>query len=1101
MRVNIRILLMVLAVAWVHAEAQTLLREQNHVTCTLMGDAQGSPEKAMVTRTFYDGIGRVRQNIAIGQGGNGCDIVSRNTYDGFGCVDRKWLAVPTPSQSGAYIHESVLQNAYNSFYGDDEVHYTQLGYNDYGTLELNFEQGPGLGWRGHPTRYNIHTCDTTGIYSCRVIMAEPNGEVVMKGMYPIGALQVNETKDADGRRIITFTNRNGRTVLQRIVSADERHNADTRWVYDSRGDLICTISPQGMAELEGVSGIVSSDVLAKFANCYRYDLWHRIIERSIAGCEKVEYVYNKMGQPILSRDGEQRKNGTWRAVKYDGKHRPILEGILQSTLSREALQMQFGDMLFTEYFTGNQNNIEWELLYSNTLVGGFTPYRAWYYDDYAFCDNTHIPAQSGYEIGDGTSAIGRCTGTAEIVDGTVWLTATHYDYHGLTKSQCMVDIFGQQGRVADYYRHDFRGNVVAHLQVVDELEEKRVTETHRAEWRYTLDHADRVSHTALSVDGGTFTPIQTTEFDGLGRVKKLAIGPAAVRYGYNVRSNLTGINSDVFSQTLYYGSNPEVTDYATYTGQVVASTTQYPTAQDKAHSTYYRYNWLGHLSSAQAYSLRQSETFETDLNANVIGLKREYKGETIQDASLNMNGNQAAVVYDMSLPYYQGEVPQFQMGIYNRHYDADGRLISDDTRNIARITYYPYQNLPKLVRFADGSSVVNSYSPSGTLMQRNFITRYVKTVTRVDRRTGDTTVVERATSLTERRLYRGAFERQGSKWILHTEVGHYDLTEGKHYYYIKDNLGSTVAVVDQSGVAHQLTAYYPSGVPYDLTASEARTTDRLHIGNRWIDHKGMNTYDNTARMHYPVLPCFDTPDPLAEQFPQHSPYAHCAANPITFTDPTGMAVFWHNGKVIGDDGIDDQKIYVIKTTEKKFTSQNTEVAGAGLSKKRQKATIGFIKANSGNSDAFSKNSIAYDNSIEIEGNVANRQKMVDIVSSDNGSGGTSDANNREYGGYIEDGEVKAVDSGPVCYPSEYTQATINLPCGKSTFHSHPSGTFKRVLLIGTISRTVDEPAYIQPTSSLDIQNAGHHVHYVFGRGNGMVYIYNSSAILVFNIKL
>ena len=66
-----------------------------------------------------------------------------------------------------------------------------------------------------------------------------------------------------------------------------------------------------------------------------------------------------------------------------------------------------------------------------------------------------------------------------------------------------------------------------------------------------------------------------------------------------------------------------------------------------------------------------------------------------------------------------------------------------------------------------------------------------------------------------------------------------------------------------------------------------RTTDRLHIGNRWIDHKGMNTYDNTARMHYPVLPSFDTPDPLAEQFPQYSPYAHCAANPLMYTDPSG----------------------------------------------------------------------------------------------------------------------------------------------------------------------------------------------------------------------
>lgn len=55
----------------------------------------------------------------------------------------------------------------------------------------------------------------------------------------------------------------------------------------------------------------------------------------------------------------------------------------------------------------------------------------------------------------------------------------------------------------------------------------------------------------------------------------------------------------------------------------------------------------------------------------------------------------------------------------------------------------------------------------------------------------------------------------------------------RHYYYIKDNLGSTVAVVDGDGVIRQLTAYYPNGVPYDLTA--ARATDRLHIAGRWLD--------------------------------------------------------------------------------------------------------------------------------------------------------------------------------------------------------------------------------------------------------------------------
>ena len=316
---------------------------------------------------------------------------------------------------------------------------------------------------------------------------------------------------------------------------------------------------------------------------------------------------------------------------------------------------------------------------------------------------------------------------------------------------------------------------------------------------------------------------------------------------------------------------------------------------------------------------------------------------------------------------------------------------------------------------------------------------------------------------------------------------------GEYYFYIKDYQGNIRIVLNQSNQPIELNSYYPYGALMAATATEG--IQPYKYSAKELDREnGLDLYDSKARMYDPTIGRTPTQDPMAEKYYSMSPYLWCAANPITFTDPTGMAVFWHNGKVIGDDGIDDQKIYVIKTTEKKFTSQNTEVAGVGLSKKRQKATIGFIKANSGNSDAFSKNSIAYDNSIEIEGNVANRQKMVDIVSSDNGSGGTSDANNREYGGYIEDGEVKAVDSGPVCYPSEYTHATINLPCGKSTFHSHPSGTFKQVLLIGTISRTVDEPAYTQPTSSLDIQNAGHHVHYVFGRGNGMVYIYNSSAI-------
>lgn len=30
-------------------------------------------------------------------------------------------------------------------------------------------------------------------------------------------------------------------------------------------------------------------------------------------------------------------------------------------------------------------------------------------------------------------------------------------------------------------------------------------------------------------------------------------------------------------------------------------------------------------------------------------------------------------------------------------------------------------------------------------------------------------------------------------------------------------------------------------------------TDQLHIGNRWIGHKGLDLYDNTARITNPFL--------------------------------------------------------------------------------------------------------------------------------------------------------------------------------------------------------------------------------------------------------
>lgn len=59
-----------------------------------------------------------------------------------------------------------------------------------------------------------------------------------------------------------------------------------------------------------------------------------------------------------------------------------------------------------------------------------------------------------------------------------------------------------------------------------------------------------------------------------------------------------------------------------------------------------------------------------------------------------------------------------------------------------------------------------------------------------------------------------------------------------HRYYVRDYLGSTRAVIDESGNVLQSTAYYPSGVPLtpnDLTPQ----TIKLHTGKDFFDLQGI----------------------------------------------------------------------------------------------------------------------------------------------------------------------------------------------------------------------------------------------------------------------
>ena len=320
----------------------------------------------------------------------------------------------------------------------------------------------------------------------------------------------------------------------------------------------------------------------------------------------------------------------------------------------------------------------------------------------------------------------------------------------------------------------------------------------------------------------------------------------------------------------------------------------------------YRYDGFGRLAEASATDAVSApdralgEVFEYDRNSNILSLERVYAGEPVQDAAMSYVGNRLTGVNDASMPYNKDIVPSFAAGTYALEYDGDGRLVADGTRGITDIKYTTDgMGLPTRIDLGADNKVYSSYLPDGTLIARDFRSVRTRTTVRVNSK-GDTIVRTIREPVIDHTLYRGDWEISGypgsGVWRLNTPEGIASIVRNgadaagrtfTHLWYVRDRLGSVRTVVDDEGTIRQCTMYYPSGLPVQLFGTE-RVSDRAHIGNRWSNFAGLGWHDNTARWHDAILDRFTTPDPKSADYPSFSPYTHCAANPLRFTDPTGM---------------------------------------------------------------------------------------------------------------------------------------------------------------------------------------------------------------------
>jgi RHS repeat-associated protein len=105
------------------------------------------------------------------------------------------------------------------------------------------------------------------------------------------------------------------------------------------------------------------------------------------------------------------------------------------------------------------------------------------------------------------------------------------------------------------------------------------------------------------------------------------------------------------------------------------------------------------------------------------------------------------------------------------------------------------------------------------------------------------------------------------------------------YFYHSDHLGSSNYISNNTGIVSQHTEYLPFGETFVDEHLNSHNTPFKFNAKELDDETGNYYYG--ARYYNPKWSTWLSVDPLAEKYPEISPYAYCANNPIIYIDPDG----------------------------------------------------------------------------------------------------------------------------------------------------------------------------------------------------------------------
>ena len=545
-----------------------------------------------------------------------------------------------------------------------------------------------------------------------------------------------------------------------------------------------------------------------------------------------------------------------------------------------------------------------------------------------------------------TGMLSRVTGAADF-DGSVTVTsancryvASAMGYDGRERVAVCVSVDPQGVEVRESVTYSASGLPTASVSERRDM----AGGTGTLSLVYGYDDLERQTSVTASVDGVEMAR-STTAYDGIGRTESVSLA--------DMRSDL----SEKIGYT--YITNGAVSSIATASGSM-AMTMRYASGAKPSYSGYisgmdwtgadrvkrsysYGYDGMSRLVSADysesgrplySHLVNQgtpdySCAYRYDLNGNPLSVVRKGLTEvmgsgssnllarfgTVDNLTMSYSGNRVTKVTDSAANTTYTGASDFYDNNYREEeyeYDANGNMTLDFNRKIMGVVYNRL-NQPVRIEIGGDTFVENMYDADGTLRQRRLRQRASSGLPTIGGFfPADSIDAEgyhvRVTD------YCGPWETVNGRLSAIRIPGGY--IEGDNVYFnITDHQGNIRQVWNaSSGETVQDNHYYPYGALLGESASteyvkavartrqsEISTNQYKYSAKEWMPAFGLNLYDFSARQYDPILCRFTSPDPLNFNYPQLSPYLYCAANPINYSDPTGLnPIFDPFGNCIGE---------------------------------------------------------------------------------------------------------------------------------------------------------------------------------------------------------